>query len=253
MGLAAEMGTVILGTAYAVLIVAIGLWLADYVRPIFWAQAAVRILAWVAAALVAGHLLAAALLGPRPLFLTVSDFLAAASVGMLVLAPVSARGPASRVGTLALALAALTPVLAARPDAPTTVDQQRTLLYVIQAALHALGTGGCGVALLGSLDRESIREGRRLAHGLGIAVMGGGFVLTSAWAWLNWGVVWRNDPRLNLLAAGWLCIVAGEIARRDGARWGLAAQWLGIALMLAGVFVGDFIAAAWPGLSFVAW
>ncbi len=248
---AVNVGTIVLGSAYATLVAALGLWLADYVRPIAWARAAVRVLGLVAAALVAGYLLAAALVERRPLFLTLSDFLAGASAGMVALAPVAGRGKASPVGALALALAALTPVLAAQPDAPPAVDQH-TLLYIVQAALHAIGVGACVAALLGTLGARSIREEHRLADNVGIALMGIGFVLTSAWAWLNWGMIWRSDPRVNLMAAGWLCVCAGRLLRAGGKRES-ALRILGVALMLIGAFGGDWLATGWPGLSFVAW
>lgn len=252
MGLTANAGTTLLGIAYAALLAGVGLWLADYARRDFRAREAIRILMWVAAALVAGHLLAAALLERRPLFVSVADFLAAGAAGMLAVAPLAGRGRASPIGALVLALAALPPALVAGPDAPPTVEQH-TLLYVVQAAAHALGMGACIAALLGSLGEVAAPEEPRLADDIGIVVIGAGFILASAWAWLNWGIVWRNDPRLNLLAAGWLCVVAGHVVRRHGARWGPAAQWLGVALMLASVFAANFIATRWPGLSFVAW
>lgn len=248
---AVNVSTIVLGSAYATLVAAVGLWLADYVRPFAWARAAVRVLGWAAAALVAGYLLAAALVERRPLFLTLSDFLAAASAGMVALASVAGRGKASPVGALVLALAALTPVLAARPDASPAVDQH-TPLYTLQAALHALGVGACVAALLGASGARSIREEHRLADDLGIALMGIGFVLTSAWAWLNWGVVWRSDPRLNLMASGWLCVFVGRLLRAGG-KWESAMRVLGVALMLIGAFGGDWLATGWPGLSFVAW
>ncbi len=253
MGLMANAGTVILGIAYAALLAGGGLWLAEYARPTVRAQAVVRALAWVAAALITAYLLAEAVFQRRPLFVGVADFLAAGAVGMLVVTPFAGRGKASLVGPLVLALAALTHVLTARPASPPAALAQQTLLYALQAALHALGVGACIAALVGSLGEFPVREGRHLADGVGIAAMGAGFALSSAWAWLNWGVAWRNDPRLNLLAAGWLCVVAGHVLRRDGARWGLAAQWLGVAVMLVGVFAADLIAAGWPGLAFVAW
>jgi hypothetical protein len=121
------------------------------------------------------------------------------------------------------------------------------------ARLHALGVGGCMAALLGTLGARDTRQGQRPAEFASIALMGVGFVLTAAWAWLNWGVAWRNDPRLNLMVAGWLCVVAGRFLRRDALEWGLAAEWAGVGLMLVGAFAADWIAAAWPGLSFVAW
>jgi len=253
MGLSANAGMVLLGLAYATLLAAVGLWLADYVRPVWRAQAVARALAWAAAGLVAAYLLAEAVFQRRPLFVSVADFLSAGVVGMLAVAPFAGRGRASPSGPLVLGLAALTHVLTAQPANTAAVPAQQTLLYVAQAALHALGMGACIAALLGALGERAIREERLLADGIGMVVMGAGFVLSSAWAWLNWGVAWRNDPRLNLLAAGWLGVVAGHVLRRDGARWGLAAQWLGVAIMLVGVVAADLIAAGWPDLAFVAW
>lgn len=247
-----NVGTGILSLAYAILVADVGLWLADYMRPILRAQSVVRSLAWAGAALAAGYLLAEAVLERRPLFLTISDFLAAAVVGMLAVAPIAGRGKGTLVASLALALAALTHVLGARPDAPPTVDQH-TLLYVAQAGLHALGMGGCVAALLGRLGAAPIQRARRQADNLGVALMGTGFVLASAWAWLNWGVVWRSDPRLNLMASGWLCIVAGRLLRPGDAQRHSVWDVLGVALMLVGVFGAEWIAAGWPGLPFVAW
>lgn len=244
MMLTANAGTVILGIAYAALLVGVGLWLAEYARPTFQTRAIVRALAWAAAGLVAAYLLAEALLGRRPLFVNVADFLAASVVGMLAAAPSAGRGRASPAGPLVLSLAALTHVLTAGPAGLPAAPAQQTLLYVAQAALHALGIGACIAALLGAGGEQ---EQHRRATAPGIALLGIGLVLSSVWAWLNWGVIWRNDPRLNLLAAGWLCVVAGRLLRRD------AAQWLGVALMLAGVFAADLIATGWPGLLFVAW
>ncbi|MGB9593969.1 MAG: hypothetical protein ACPL7R_07515 [Anaerolineae bacterium] len=253
MGLSANADMVLLGLAYATLLAAVGLWLADYVRPVWRAQAIARALAWAAAALTGAYLLAEAVVQHRPLFVSVADFLAAGAVGALAVAPFAGRGKASLVGPLVLGLAALTHVLTAQPASPTAVSAQQTLLYAAQASLHGLGMGACIAALLGALGEVAVREERRLADGIGIVVMGAGFVLSSAWAWLNWGTVWRNDPRLNLMVSGWLCVVAGRLLRRDGARWGLVAQWLGVALMLVGVFAADLVAAGWPGLAFVAW
>lgn len=253
MGLTADAGTVILSIAYAVLLVGMGLWLAEYARPTFHARGIVRSLAWAAAGLVAAYLLAAALLGRRPLLVSVADFLAAGVVGMLAVAPFVGRGRALPAGPLVLALAALTHVLTAQPTSTPNDPAQQTILYAAQAAFHALGMGACIAALLGALGTGGGQEQHRRAVGPGIALLGVGLVLSAAWAWLNWGVPWRSDPRLNLLAAGWLCVVAGQLLRRDTARWGLATQWLGVALMLAGAFAADFIAAGWPGLMFVAW
>lgn len=247
MGLTANAGTAILGIAYAALLVGVGLWSAEYARPTFQAQAAVRALAWAAAGLVAAYLLAEALLERRPLFVSVADFLAAGVLGMLAAAPSAGRGKASPAGPLVLSLAALTHVLTAGPAGLSAAPAQQTLLYIAQAALHALGMGACVAALLGALGAVGGQERHRPVAALGIALVGVGLVLSAAWAWLNWGILWRNDPRLNLLAAGWLCMVAGRFLRRD------AAQWLGVALMLAGVFAADLIATGWPGLLFVAW
>ncbi len=244
MGLTANAGMAILGIAYATLLVGVGLWLAEYARPTFRTQVAVRALAWAAAGLVAACLLAEALLERRPLFVSVADFLAAGVVGMLAAAPFAGRGRASLAGPLVLSLAALTRVLTAGPAGLSAAPAQQTFLYIAQGALHALGMGACIAALLGAGGEQ--KPHRRVAA-LGIALLGVGLVLSAAWAWLNWGILWRNDPRLNLLAAGWLCVLAGRLLRRD------AAQWLGVALMLVGVFAADLIAAGWPGLLFVAW
>ncbi|MDH7490535.1 MAG: hypothetical protein QHH80_13650, partial [Anaerolineae bacterium] len=219
----ANAGTVILGIAYAALLTGVGLWLAEYMRPTLRAQAIVRALAWAAAVLVTAYLLAEAVFQRRSLFVSAADFLATGAVGMLAVAPLAGGGSASLAGPLVLALAALTHVLTTRSASPVAVPAQQTLLYAAQAALHAVGMGACIAALLGAGGRH---ERHRWTSALGIALMGAGLVLSSAWAWLNWGIAWRNDPRLNLLAAGWLCVVAGQLLRRDGARWGLAAQWL---------------------------
>ena len=253
MGLSVNSSTVVLGLAYAASLAGVALWLAAYARHVPRAQAVIRALAWAAAALAAAHLLAEALLERRALFVGEADFLAAGAVGLLALAPMSERGRASLVGPLALALAALTHVWTARPAAAPAVPAQQTLLYAAQAGLHALGVGGCMAALLGTLGARDTRQGQRPAEFASIALMGVGFVLTAAWAWLNWGVAWRNDPRLNLMVAGWLCVVAGRFLRREASQWGLAAEWAGVGLMLVGAFAADWIAAAWPGLSFVAW
>ncbi len=253
MDLLRNAGTAILSVAYVALLAAVGLWLAEYARPTFRAQAVIRALAWAAAALVAAHLLVSAALQRRPLFVAAPDFLAAGTVGMLALAPLAGRGRASPVGPLVLALAALGYVLTARPADLSAAPAQQTLVYALQAALHALGVGGCMAALLGALGDNPTQQERPLARTIGIALWGTGLVLSSAWAWLNWGAVWRNDPRLNFMAAGWLCVVAGEVLRRGTVRWTPAVQWLGIALMLVGVFAADLIAAGWPGLPFVAW
>lgn len=239
-----------LGLAYACLLAGLSLWLWGQRRQDARALAAVSGLAWAAAALLGVYILAQAACTQRAMFVAAGDFLAVAALGILLGNRIGRTNADSDAVPFALALVALTHVIAWPPAAAPGHPAQTTLLYGLQAGLRAWGVGACLAAVP---DWWSAEQKRRepLREWWGLAAMGIGFALGSAWAWLNWGVVWRSDPRLNLMLAGWLLLLAGR--QLGQSRWGRVIKTLGLAVILFGALGADLIARGWPHLPFVAW
>jgi hypothetical protein len=239
-----------LGLAYACLLAGLALWVWEHRRSNERTLAAVSGLAWAAAALLGLYLLAQAVFMQRTMFMAAGDFLAVAALGVLLGSRIGRTDADRDAVPFALALIALTHLIVWPPAAAPGHPAQTTLLYALQAGLGALGVGACLAAVpdwwsAGQKRREPLREW------WGLAAMGIGFALGSAWAWLNWGVVWRSDPRLNLMLAGWLLLLAGQhLGRLGRAR---VVKTLGLAVILLGALGADLIARGWPHLPFVAW
>jgi len=239
-----------LGLAYACLLAALAVWVWARVRGGMRGFAVVNGLVWAAAALVAVFALAQAIIERRPMFVAASDFLAVGALGILLASRLGRSDAGGDAIPLALALVALTHVLLWPPSISQESPAQATLLYALAAGLRALGAGAIVAAMPGWVaQRSSLADGREQA---GLAAMGLGFALSSAWAWLNWGAAWRSDPRLNAMLAGWLLLLAGRQAGRSSG-WARALKELGLAVILVGALCGDWIARGWTHLPFVAW
>ncbi len=239
----------LLGLAYACTLAAIPLWAWKRTRNLTGG------LVWAAATLLAGYLAVQFAMGQRPLFTTLGDFLIACALGILLSVGVWKRASAAGFAVpLAMALAALGwPVLRPPVAAPAPVAQT-TALYAVQAALHALGVGGLLAAMPGwYADGAGPRAWKSRELG-GLAALGLGLALSSAWAWLNWGLVWRSEPRLNLLAGGWLLLMAGHHAQNAGRNL-LAKTWktLAIGIALFAVLGAELCAGWWGYLPLLAW
>ena len=245
----------LLGLAYACVLAGLALWVWEQ-RRADRRVAALRVgLAWAAVALLAGYVLAQGLVVRRVLLVNLGDFLIFGALGALLATQVWQQNAGNgQVVPLAVALAALTFPVFWPPSASPASLEQSTALYAIQAAFHALGAGACMAAMpawyrtSGAIDVWARRERA------GLAVLGLGIGLSSAWAWLNWGIFWRSDPRLNLFLAGWLALLAGfHAGRANHLIWARALKTIGIAILLIAALGAEFIARGWEHLAFVAW
>lgn len=238
-----------LGLAYACLLAALAVWAWARVRGGNRGFAVVNGLAWAAAALLAAFVLAQTILERRSMFVAARDFLAVGALGTLLASRLGRSDADGQAIPLAAALVALTHVLVGPQPAPQGDPAQATLLYALAAGLRALGVGALVAALPGwATQRSSGTDGREQA---GVAAMGLGFALSSAWAWLNWGAVWRGEPRLNAMLAGWLLLLAARHA--GNSRWARALRALGLVVILVGALCGDWFARGWTQLDFLAW
>jgi hypothetical protein len=236
-----------LGLAYACLLAGLALWVWARARAVSRASAVVNGLAWAAAALLGVYVLAQAAFAPRAMFVQAGDFLAVGALGVLLGSRLGRADADKEAVPFAVALVALTHVILWPPAAAPGHPAQTTLLYALGAGLRALGAGACIAAAPGwwsaqSSERVSWREWA------GLAAVGLGFALYSAWGWLHWGVIWRDDPRLNLMLGGWLILLAGQQTK-----WARAVKTLGVAVLVVGALCADLIAGGWTHLSFVAW
>ncbi len=238
-----------LGLAYACLLAALAVWVWARARGGKRGFAVVNGLAWAAAALLAVFALAQAVFERRPMFVTARDFLSVGALAILLASRLGRSDADEDAIPLAAALVALTHVLLWPQSGVQEAPAQATLLYALAAGLRALGAGALVAAMPGWAAQRSSPTDRREQAGL--AAMGLGFALSSAWAWLNWGVVWRGDPRLNAMLAGWLLLLAGRQAGNSGRARALKA--LGLAVILVGALCGGWIARGWTHLPFVAW
>lgn len=239
----------LLGLAYACTLAAIPLWVWSRTRNL------TRGLVWAAAALLAVYLAVQCAVQQRALFTTIGDFLTACALGILLSTAAWKReSVAGFIIPLGMALAALSQPVLWPPMAGAPHAAQATALYIAQAALHALGVGGLLAALPGWIGRGARPDAEDSRELAGLAALGVGLALSSAWAWLNWGLLWHSEPRLNLLAGGWLFLMAGLHAGRAGRRR-LAGAWklIGIGLLLFAVLGAGVCAGWWGPLPLLVW
>lgn len=239
-----------LGLAYACLLAGLALWVWNRRRGNVRARAIGSGLSWAAAALLGLYLLAQMVFARRAMFVGVGDFLAAGALGILLASRMGRADGGRDAAPFAAALVALTHVILWPPATPLAHPAQTTPLYALAAGFRGLGAGACVAAAMGWWAAES-NGGADSRERFGLAAMGAGFVLSSAWAWLNWGVAWRSDPRLNLMLAGWLLVLAGRQGGR--AAWARAVKTLGVAIVLLGALGGGWIAGGWTYLDFLSW
>lgn len=239
----------LLGLAYACALAAIPLWAWSRTRRL------TKGLVWAAAALLAGYLVAQFGLKQRALFTTLGDFLIACALGILLSSALWRRESAADfIAPLVVAVAALTQPVLWPPAGTVPHAAQATDLYVVQAALHALGVGAV-LAAMPSWYARSAEPGSENPRDLAsLVALGVGLALSSVWSWLNWGLVWHSEPRLNLLAGGWLLLMGGHHAGRAGKRQ-VAAIWrtIGVAILLLAVLGAGLWADWWGHLPLLAW
>lgn len=238
----------LLGLAYACVLAAVPLWAWSRTRSL------TRWLVWAAAALLAGYLVAQFGLKQRHMFITMGDFLIGCALGSLLSTALWRRESAAFIGPVVAALAALTQPVLWPPAGTAPHAAQTTGLYVVQAALHAVGVGAVLAAMPSWYARSAESNAENPRELASLVVLGAGLALSSAWAWLNWGLVWHSGPRLNLLVGGWLLLMAGHHAERAAKRQ-LAAIWrtIGVAILLLAVLGAGLWAGWWGHLPLLAW
>ncbi len=239
----------LLGLAYACTLAVIPLWAWSRTRNL------TRGFVWAAGVLLAGYLAVQYAVQPRALFTTVGDFLTACALGIFLSTAAWKRDSAAGfIVPVGIAVAALTQPALWPPTGTAPHAAQATTLYAVQAALHALGVGGLLAALPGWLARQADSDAGDPRELAGLATLGLGLALSSVWAWLNWGLLWHSEPRLNLLVGGWLFLMAGRHAGHAG-RGRLATAWklTGIGILLFAVLGAQFCARWWGQLPLLAW
>jgi hypothetical protein len=255
MGSLHTLASALLGLAYASVLAVVALW--------FWARrgASERIVSvmagvgWAALALLAGHVVAesaGAVAGwnASPQSFATLCALGALAATQLWAAPLSVEYALPFAVTLViLAYPVLQP--AAAPNTPATA---RTLLYSFQGGLHALGIGALIAAAPSWYGRRQSGDGALHQEVAGFAALGVGLGLSSAWAWLNTGLLWPAEPRLTLFLGAWVLLLGGLSARRMG-RVMPAAVCRGVAVVviLFAVLGESLYGPWWAGLALPAW